>query len=512
MAGKISNTQRDLILTAFRERICEKMGVAPLIHQRKWWCAADGLILIEDFEDPQGVSVMLPDGSFVKWAVSQREGGRAKVIADLGAFKSGKSWSSGMWASGFAAIPGAKVSLVGLEYDIVEPEFNYIIENLLSDHGMGMKYDSLQNRPRDGKMFLDLPNGVRYEAKSWERQASLKGKEVDCYLFCEAYQLPGIECFTTVKQNLVARQGYAIFPTTPDRPWVKELHKYGHGLEQEWECICSIPRSQNFYTFDAKSYELDKKLMTKEKFLIAHEGKLGDFVGKVFNYEQGARQFTSKTHPELFGNDNQLRIPEGWEIVGAADTGTFYSGLFVAFSPEGDAFVCDEIPNYRYVGGLPERDESISIPQWAGDLVHRAKHLGGRPHLYADKNSQFKGELLNYGVTLLPAKAGVEARTEVTREYFQHNRIHLAPWLEILPFELENAQWPEETSAAGKFARVKDRDHTLDCLEHILALRPIGRGVREVKEKTWFESAFGRPPNKYRRRGPMDTSQIWRSA
>ena len=81
----------------------------------------------------------------------------------------------------------------------------------------------------------------------------------------------------------------------------------------------------------------------------------------------------------------------------------------------------------------------------------------------------------NYGITLLPAKHGVEARTEIAREYFEHNRIWFAPWVVTLPFEIENAQWPEEVSMSGKFARIKQNDHTLDPLEHILARRPLGR-------------------------------------
>jgi hypothetical protein len=65
--------------------------------------------------------------------------------------------------------------------------------------------------------------------------------------------------------------------------------------------------------------------------------------------------------------------------------------------------------------------------------------------------------------------------------------------LSILPFELENACWPEEASAAGKFARVKDRDHTLDCLEHILSKRPHGSIARAPQApRTWLEANYGK--------------------
>lgn len=478
----IDNDLRDSIIHAFRERICEKMDIVPFPHQRSWWCASEGLELekgvIAEGDQP-GRWVQLADGNREKWLVKPRPLGRARFLADLGAFKIGKSFSSALWTAGFAAVPNARVALVGSEYDICAPEFDYLCDFLLSERGMGMKFDSLQNRPRDGKMWLDLPNGARFEARSWERKDSLKGKENDCYLFCEAYQLPGIECFTSNSQNLRARRGYAVFATTPDRPWIKQLHDLGHGFDAEWHCTCGVGADVNPFTFDATAKRRDETLMTREKFQIHYEGQLGDFVGHVYNYQRGQVTFGIGTHPELFepgsqGRAEDLRIPEGWEIVSGVDTGTFYTAATVAFSPGGDAFVVAEFPNYRYVAGSPERDEDVTIPTWASRVANTVVALGGRPNFYADKNSQFKRELLAYGVNLLPSPLPLETRTEIAREYFQHGRVFLAPWLSILPFEIENAAWPEEATAAGKFARVKDRDHTLDCLEHVLSRRPRG--------------------------------------
>lgn len=492
---KVSPEVRDAVAAAFREAICDRLGVTPLVHQRAWWAATDGLVLTDQLDPDNGQTVFTDEQTIEKRLVMPRPEGPARVVSLLGAFKGGKSFGAGLWMSGFAAVPGRNIGLVGLEYDTVSPEFNYICEFLLSEQGMNLKFDSLQNRPRDGKMWLDLKNGTRYHARSWERKETLKGKEEDVYCFCEAYQLPGLECYSTIKQNLVARDGIAIFPTTPDRPWVEILHQRGHGdpMFPEWQCFCGVPRKANPYTFIEKDFEQDKLLLTSEKFKIAHLGQLGEYVGRVFNYQRGQSLFTASTHPDLFdgggSRPENLRIPDGWEIVGAADTGTYYTALVVAFAPNGDAFVLAEFPNYRYVAGAPERDESIAIPEWARRVEHAIVAWGGRAGLWADKNSQFKRELLNYGITLLPASAPVETRTEIAREYFQHKRIFLAPWLDILPFELENAQWPEEESAAGKFARIKDRDHTLDCLEHILARRPYGRVPEGEKEKgSWIAS------------------------
>jgi len=719
------------------------MGVVPFPHQATWWSASDGYILHDApaGEGEEGMLVKLGDGSVERRLLTPRNGGRARVIADLGAFKTGKSYGSALWATGFAVVPGARVQLVGIEYDICEPEFNYLIEFLLSESGMGMKYDVLQNRPKDGRMWMELSDsGARFEAKSWERKDSMKGKEIDCltgdapiwmgdfsfkpikdvcvgdevigwgdqrrerngvwpknvrkgltrtrvlgvhkkldtvwrltlesgkiiectpshrwlsdptnkkfpkpkvgrtlchvidiprplqehekfdagwlagiydgeghrnqicqsltanpavfarieeklsalgfkhgrvsggttgvewhggrqaalnflhftgstrflrhadeyilggrcinyrdkivkieevgekdvyclqtgtetyiahgyvshncYLYCEAYMLPGIECYTSFSQNLRARNGYAVFPTTPDRPWVQELHNAAHsGLPEfdAWHCTCGVHSSENPFTFDKNAMERDRSLMTREKFQIHYEGKLGDYVGRVYNYQRGERTFTSLTHPRLFSGGStrdHLIIPDGWELVSGADTGTYSGGVVVAFSPEGDAFVIDEFPNYRYVAGTPEMDETMSIPSWAGGFVHRVVQLGGRAFAWADKNSQFKREVRNYGLHLESNLVPLEARTEISREYFQQGKIWLAPWLKVLPFELENACWPEEASASGKFARIKDRDHTLDGLEHVLSKRPRGRGRQtEMEKKTWVEGFLGR--------------------
>ena len=124
----------------------------------------------------------------------------------------------------------------------------------------------------------------------------------------------------------------------------------------------------------------------------------------------------------------------------------------------------------------------------------------GAVSLWADRNSQFKRELSNqrdFALLLESNLTPLEARTEISREYFQHDKIWLASWLSVLPFELENARWPGEASAAGKFARVKDRDHSLDWMEHVLSKRPRGRGVVDkIDNRTWAEWYFNQTPRR----------------
>jgi hypothetical protein len=480
----------------------EKIGIVPFTHQAEWYAATDGLVLLDSPVPPHtegAVEVMKEDRSKVWLPTTQRMGGRARVVADLGSFKIGKSYGSALFYASFAVVPNARIQLIGLEYDICAPEFDYLCEFLLSERGMNLDAASYQNRPRDGKMWIDLKNGVRYEAKSWERKDTLKGKEIDCYGYCEAYMLPGLECYTSFSQNLRARDGFAIFPTTPDRPWLKELHDRAHSGDPrfaEWHCTCGVSSKANPFTFDQEAMERDRDLMTREKFAIHYEGKLGDFVGRVYGYQRGERTFSAATHPELF-IDGRFTVPTGWEVVGGADTGTFMSAVLVMFNLDGEAFVIGEYPNYLYRSGAIELEPGITFPEWCSRVSADWNRFTGRPtaFLYADKNSQFKREAGNqrdYLIHLESNNTPLEVRTEISREYFQHNKIWFAPWLSVLPFELENAQWPEEASAAGKFARVKDRDHTLDCMEHVLSKRPRANSPVYLKrERTWLEEFVG---------------------
>jgi hypothetical protein len=500
---------RDRLITEFRLFLCDKIGFVPFQHQAAWWATTDGYDLTDIEADPHGkepcAKVRLPDSTITYRLLTPREQGRAKVVAELGAYKSGKSAGAGIWAAAFAAVPNATVYLVGNEYDMTAPEFDYLLEALCSERGLNQKPKSLQNRPKDGRLWLELENGCRFEARSWERSESLKGKEVDAYIYCEAYQLPGIECFTSIAQNLRVRQGYAVFPTTPDRPWVQVFHDHGHGDPDfpEWVCKCGVPAMVNPYSFDQSAMDRDEQLLTREKFSIAYLGKLGDYVGRVYNYHRGDRQISLTEHPRVWSNlkieptRNNFRLPSDWRVEIGADTGTYCAALAVAISPEGSAYVIDEITNYRYVANTPELDENSSIVRWSDQVKAMARRWKTRPIAWVDSNSQFKQECLHHGVHLLANKRGREVRTEAARQYFQHQQIYLAPWLSMLPYEVEYAQWPDSTTAAGRYERYKVNDHVLDCLEHVLSRHPRAKTREEEPDLAphfgsvqWFGSPF----------------------
>ena len=499
---KIPNYLRDRMVTEFRQKVLAETGIIPFEHQASWMALTDGQILVPEREELPKLTVRLPDDSLVVRSLVPRSQGRVKVMAELGAYKVGKSFGAALWATGFAAVPDGRVYLVGIEYDMCVPEFDNLLEFLISSRGLSLPYKVLQNRPKDGRLWLELDNGARFEARSWERSESLKGKEVDAYVFCEAYQLPGIECFMGIKQNLRAREGYAIFPTTPDNPWVSILHENGHDNPEypEWACQCGVPASVNPYTYDAQVDRLDEKMMTREKYSIAYLGKIGTYLGRVFAYQRGEMQFTPSSHPQLWHDTSgppepaNFRLPSNWTVQIGADTGTYFGAIIAAFDENGNAFVLDEIPNYRYVGGTIELMQGWSLATWAEAVKRRAAIWGARPFAWVDTNSQFKAELWNnYHFNLLGNQAGVEARTETTREYFQHKRIFLAPWLKLLPWELEHAQWPPEATTMGKIRRVKRNDHLLDGLEHLCSRHPIGRKLEPIQPAR-YPTHHERPP------------------
>lgn len=185
-----------------------------------------------------------------------------------------------------------------------------------------------------------------------------------------------------------------------------------------------------------------------------------------------------------------LRLPAHWDVFCGADTGTYMSAVVVAVpnEPPYALYALAEFPNYRYVGTEIEL-LGLSMPQWAAGVTAFWSKL--RPDrscsAWADPNSQFKAEFAHLGIHLRPNQRGLEVRTEVLREYRQAGRLWLAPWLTVLPYELERARWPDQETAAGTYRRVKTQDHTLDCLEHCASRRPRGRQLREEKKPSLLD-------------------------
>jgi hypothetical protein len=328
---------RDAAIASFRRSVCASIvgsdgrSLLPLRAQAEWQLASEGWTLessppvIGDYYH----TILIPDALLNPFAmisgrreingipcseviqkITPRIGGAAHIVAALEAFKAGKSYWTALWTSGFAAIPSVKVQLVSLEYANAEMEFTYLAEMLLSDppRGMGMPYKRFANDKRNGKMQIIIKNGTEFEVMSWNNKESLKGKKVIAYVYCEAYQLPDFSVYTTLAQNLRELRGFALFPTTPDRPWVGVFHDYGHGQDPDWHCTCSVDANENPFTFDQKARDRDDPekggIMTRERFAISWQGRLGRFIGRVYDFSRGDREryFWPETHPYLWSD------------------------------------------------------------------------------------------------------------------------------------------------------------------------------------------------------------------
>lgn len=327
---------RDAAIAQFRRSICESVvgpdgkPLLPLRAQAEWQLATEGWTLSPEPPEPGDYyhRLLIPDALVAPFAmvagrrtvndiacsevlqkIEPRVGGAAHICAALEAFKAGKSYWTSLWTAGFAAVPRVKVQLVALEYANAEMEFSYLADFLLSDRPRGLKmpYDVYHNDKRNGKMRIVLRHlKTEFEVMSWNNRESLKGKKVIAYVYCEAYQLPDFSVYTTLAQNLRELRGFALFPTTPDRPWVGVFHDYGHGQDPDWHCTCCVDANENPFTYDQKARDRDDPekggIMTRERFAISWKGQLGRFIGRVYDFSRGDhdRYFWPDTHPAIW--------------------------------------------------------------------------------------------------------------------------------------------------------------------------------------------------------------------
>ena len=309
-----TNALRHKAAADFRRKVWEKYDITPYAHQADWILAGEGWTLTDQIAADGQVSqwVMLPNRHVEPRLIIPRGGGAAHILTDLAGFKAGKSFSLSMWACGYAAVDGAGLDFIGLEYDTSAPEFEYLSEFLLSERGMNLKPASYRNNKREGAIWIELDNGARFDVKSYRssrKSETMKGKTKDCYVLTEAYQLPGMHVFTRVSQNLRQRDGHVAIATTPDRAWVTELHDKAHGRDPYWHCICDVDASCNPATYDQAARDRDDPdrggMMTRERFDVAWRGKVKRHIGAVYDFDKDANLCSPLSFPRLWNDEAQ---------------------------------------------------------------------------------------------------------------------------------------------------------------------------------------------------------------
>ena len=170
-----------------------------------------------------------------------------------------------------------------------------------------------------------------------------------------------------------------------------------------------------------------------------------------------------------------LRLPRSWEIVAGADTGTYMGGCIGAIDPNFEIYILEEFPNYHYTGDGTIELVGMTVGEWFRWFGTRMRHWTKQRHgnkALVDANTTFKTEV-SHGLGFKMNRKDLELRTEITREYVRNRRLHLMPWLKVIPYEMEECHYPDhESGSTGRFVRVKDKDHCWDGVEHICSSRP----------------------------------------
>ena len=86
----VQPAMRDRIITEFRQFLCREIEFVPFEHQAAWWVTTDGYDLTDIVvaKDPAvpSIEVRLPSGDLERRLLRERSKGRARVVAELGAY------------------------------------------------------------------------------------------------------------------------------------------------------------------------------------------------------------------------------------------------------------------------------------------------------------------------------------------------------------------------------------------------------------------------------------------
>lgn len=179
-----------------------------------------------------------------------------------------------------------------------------------------------------------------------------------------------------------------------------------------------------------------------------------------------------------------IKLSRDWEIWAGGDTGTYLGGAISAIHSQTYVeLVLEEIPNYHYVGDGTIEEDGTSVADWILKFATKMRYWTREEKfgVWVDANTTFKSEV-GHGLRFRMNRKDLELRTEITREYVRNKRLFLAPWLTIIPYEMQEAAFPEaENKGTGRYRRIKRKDHCLDGVEHVTSRRPHPRFREQPK-------------------------------
>lgn len=196
--------------------------------------------------------------------------------------------------------------------------------------------------------------------------------------------------------------------------------------------------------------------------------------------------------------------PHGVMFYMGASVGRFCSAVICAVIPGDDTvLVVAEEPNYHYVGDGEIEELGLTTTQWAEKVVARWRDfVPKRPAIaFVNEDNKFEKALKRSKLVIRKnLRRPAATRTEISREFFDMKLVRLMPWLNVLPYELQNAKWPPEASGRGS-ERVEGQDYTLSGLEHVLSRRPRPRKPRQKAQSTFLQKQLAKHQITLRGRG-----------
>lgn len=189
---------------------------------------------------------------------------------------------------------------------------------------------------------------------------------------------------------------------------------------------------------------------------------------------------------------DDLKFPIGTWFVMSAKLGRFASATIAALVPgHEEVFFVEEVPNYHYVGNgeIELLSPPLTTTQWAQKVIEAWAFYAPERRAVAiiSEDSTFDKALKRTKLSFVRnLRRKPETRTEISREFFEMRRVFIAPWLSVLPHELQKAKWPPEASGKGA-ERIEGQDYTLHTLEHILSRRPRPKKVKQARRTTFVE-------------------------
>lgn len=312
---------------------------------------------------------------------------RFKLMA--GGVGAGKSWSTAREVDGYSLIPNGLGWIIGPNYDLARPEFDYLLDIYLDAEemiGPLIDHDTVSRTQKAGCSFKMLPQygGFQWMTKSADNPTAIAGRRPDVVVLTEAAQHPE-EMFFKALERAAEKRAPVIFSGTFEGSygWYAEQWESWQGPNPEKGESFSVPTWTNRKIYPGG--RLDPEILRLERTMPpdVFQERFGGVpcppVGLVF------KEFNPKYHvrplEKLYNPDLPVEL---W-----VDPATHcYACLFVQPQADGKSFhVLDEVYAKDQIAQevIPQ---VVSRPFWKAscrngvmDIAGKARQMGTQSNL-----------------------------------------------------------------------------------------------------------------------------------